>query len=105
MTKNFIIKKGDEFSFTVTFKNLTKEPSIILFGLKHFINQEEYDYYLSIGNGIEKISDYEYSVRLSGDDTDKLSYDNYCYDLRFKVNETVKTPLGGKLLINETVFN
>ena len=105
MTKNFIIKKGDEFSFLVTFKNLTKEPSMILFGLKHIINQTDYDYLLSVGNGIEKVGNYQYSVRLSGDDTDKLLLDNYCYDLRFKIDESVKTPLGGKLILNETVFN
>lgn len=105
MVKNFIIKRGDEFSFTVTFKNLTKEPDELLFGLKQYISQDDYDDYLSIGNGIEKIDNFIYSVRLSPEQSDKLACDNYTYDLRFRIDQTIKTPLSGKLSLRNTVFN
>lgn len=105
MVKNFIIKRGDEFSFTVTFKNLTSEPDELIFGLKQYQNQEDYDDYLSIGKGIEKLGNYVYSVRLSPEQSNALIHDNYAYDLRFRINQSVKTPLSGKLSLRTTVFN
>lgn len=105
MFKNFKIKKGDEFAFAVTFKNLSEEPSDIKFGVKKDYRQEDYDLLLEIGAGIEKLKDYQYSVRISPEQCDKLINENYTYDLRFKIDNTIKTPLSGKMVISDTVFN
>lgn len=105
MFKNFSIKKGDEFAFAVTFKNLTQEPSEIWFGVKQDLNQENYDLLLSLHDGIEKISGYQYSVRISPERCNELVNENYTYDLRFKIDNTIKTPLSGKMVVSETVFN
>lgn len=105
MYKNFSIKKGDEFAFAITFKNLSQEPSEILFGLKRDYDQEEYDLLLSLGSGIEKLSSNQYSIRISPEQCEELSEENYTYDLRFKIDNTIKTPLSGKIVISETVFN
>ena len=105
MFKNFKVKKGDEFGFAVTFKNLSQNPSEIMFGLKKDLRQEDYDLLLTIGNGIERIAGYQYSVRISPEQCDKLINENYTYDLRFKIDNTIKTPLSGKMVVSETVFN
>lgn len=106
MYKIFKVKKGDEFGFNVTFKNITKEPKDILFGLKVNVAQPNYDLILSLSEGqIRKIKDYQYSIVLDGKTTDRLGLKNYNFDLRFMIDESVKTPFSGKLILTETVFN
>ena len=51
MIKNFNVKRGDQFSFTITFTNLTADLSTMNFGVK-----KDYDSTLiiskSLNNGI-----------------------------------------------------
>lgn len=54
--------------------------------------------------GITKISDTKYQINIPSSDMQKLDAKNYVYDLRIKVNSEIKTPLSGKLMIKETVF-
>lgn len=104
MNRNFKIKKGDEFSFSVAFKNLTKEPNEILFGVKSEYNNKDYDLLLKVGEGIQRLDSYKYVVRISPEECNKLKINNYVYDLRFKIDDTIKTPLSGKLIISDVVF-
>lgn len=106
MHKNYVVKKGDEFSFNVTFKNLNTEPDNIMFGLKEDYNNTSYDYLITLTEGtILKISDYKYTVKIPASITEILPFENYNFDLRFKVGETVKTPFYGRLTITPTVFD
>lgn len=54
--------------------------------------------------GISKVSDTKYQIIIPSEDTAKLDIRNYVYDLRLKVNNVVKTPLSGKLMIKDSVF-
>lgn len=56
------------------------------------------------GGGITKISDNKYQIVVPSDKTAKLNIHNYVYDLRMKIGKVVRTPLSGKLMIKETVF-
>ena len=106
MHKNYIIKKGDEFSFNVTFKNLSRVPDDIMFGLKEDYENEHYDFMISLSEGtILKIEDYKYTIKIPAEVTAKLPFENYNFDLRFKVGETVKTPFYGRITITPTVFD
>lgn len=103
MIKNFIVKKGDQLGFTITFT--TSLPiTAVEWGVKKRYSDEVYTILKSLGDGITKISNTKYAFSLSSADTDKLDYYDYPYDVRVKVGDNVKTPLSGKLFIKETVF-
>lgn len=103
MIKNFIVKKGDQLGFTITFTNSLPITSIE-WGVKKEYTDEVYIILKSLNNGISKISDNKYSFTLTSADTDKLGYYNYPYDIRVIAGGVIKTVLSGKLFIKETVF-
>lgn len=103
MIKIFNIKRGDQFSFTVTFTNLQDEISTLGLGVKH-----EYDDSMlinkSIGSGITKVGATRYRIDFTPEETEALSPDFYHFDMRLTVGSYVYTPLHGYLNIKETVF-
>lgn len=63
-------------------------------------------YYLPdiYSGGITKVSDFKYQIVIPSSEMSKLEVKSYVYDLRMKIGDAVKTPLSGKLMIKETVF-
>lgn len=104
MLKVFQVKKEDQFSFIITFKNLNQDLSTIKFGVK-----EDYDKSMllekELGDGIVKLSTTQYQVNFTPYDTDSLEAGMYIFDLRYTIGDIPKTPLSGYLLINDTVFD
>ena len=102
MIKNFNVKRGDQFSFTITFTNLTADLSTMDFGVK-----KEYNSSLiiskSLNNGITKLGAGKYQIILNPSET-LLDAGMYEFDLRFTIGSVVKTPLSGTINIIETVF-
>ena len=102
MIKNFNVKRGDQFSFTITFTNLTADLSTMDFGVK-----KEYNSSLiiskSLNNGITKHGAGKYQIILNPSET-LLDAGMYEFDLRFTIGSVVKTPLSGTINIMETVF-
>lgn len=102
MIKNFNVKRGDQFSFTITFTNLTANLSTMNFGVK-----KSYDSPLiiskSLNNGITKLDDGKYQIIVNPSET-LLDAGMYEFDLRFTIGSVVKTPLSGTINIMETVF-
>lgn len=102
MIKNFNVKRGDQFSFTITFTNLTADLTTMDFGVK-----KDYGSSLiiskSINNGITKIGSGKYQIILNPSET-LLDAGMYEFDLRFTIGSVVKTPLSGTINIMETVF-
>ena len=105
MLQLFDIKKGDKFSFTITFKNLTEDLTTLDFGVKMNYMDTTRLITKSLGNGVTKIADGKYEVDLSSTETDSLSPNIYVYDLRLSIGDIVYTPLYGFLNIQETVFD
>lgn len=104
MLQIFNIKKGDKFSFTVTFKNLEEDLTTFAFGVKLNYSDTTRLITKSLGNGITKISTGKYEIDLLPEETDALNPDLYVYDLRLTIGAIVYTPLYGYLNIQETVF-
>ena len=102
MIKNFNVKRGDQFSFTITFTNLTADLSTMDFGVK-----KEYNSSLiiskSLNNGITRLGAGKYQIILNPSET-LLDAGMYEFDLRFTIGSVVKTPLSGTINIMETVF-
>lgn len=104
MLRIFNVKQGDEFSFTVTFKNLQEDLTTFNMGVKKEYTDETLLVNKSLGNGITKITTGKYRVDFSPEETQTLTPDFYVYDLRFTLGSVVFTPLYGYLNIQETVF-
>ena len=104
MLRIFNVKQGDQFSFTVTFKNLQQDLTTFTMGVKEDYNDEIMLVTKSLGNGITKIQTGKYRVDFTPAETQALTPNFYVYDLRMTLGTTVSTPLYGYLNIQETVF-
>lgn len=104
MLRIFNVKQGDEFSFTVTFKNLQEDLTTFVMGIKREYTDSTMLLQKSLGNGITKIDTGKYRVDFLPSETEALNPDFYVYDLRLSIGSTVFTPLYGYLNIQETVF-
>lgn len=104
MLRIFNIKQGDQFSFTVTFKNLQEDLTTFNMGVKRDYNDETMLITKGLGNGITKISTGKYRIDFTPSETNSLNPDFYVYDLRLTLGSMVFTPLYGSLIIEETVF-
>lgn len=103
MVKNFLLKRGDQLAFTITFTSATPVTAME-FGVKKKYTDDTYTIIKYIGNGITKLSDTKYQIMVPSSDTAGLEIFNYVFDLRIKINNEVKTPLSGKIMVKDTVF-
>lgn len=104
MLRIFNVKQGDQFSFTITFKNLTEDLTTFTLGVKKEYTDTTMLITKSLGNGITKIGTGKYQINFSPAETGALNPDYYVYDLRMTLDSVVFTPLYGYLNIQETVF-
>lgn len=103
MIKVFDVKRGDQFSFTVTFTNLQEDLTTFVMGVKRDYPKEML-LEKSLGNGITKLQTGKYRVDFTPAETSNLKPDFYVFDLRMTLGSTVFTPLYGYINIQETVF-
>ena len=103
MLRIFDVKRGDEFSFTITFKNLTEDLTTFTMGVKLDYNGPML-LTKSLDNGITKISTGKYRVDFLPSETKSLLPDFYVFDLRMSLGTTIFTPLYGYINLQETVF-
>lgn len=104
MLRIFNVKRGDQFSFTITFTNLQEDFDTFVMGIKANYEDEQMLITKSLEDGITKIDTGKYRVDFTPEDTAGLEPNQYVYDLRFTLEDTVFTPLSGYLNIEETVF-
>lgn len=103
MLRIFNVKQGDQFSFTITFKNLQEDLTTFTMGVKEDYNSQML-ITKSLNNGIVKIATGKYQVNFTPAETELLSPNFYVYDLRMTLGSVVFTPLYGYLNIQESVF-
>lgn len=103
MLKVFQVKRGSQFSFIVTFKNLNQDVASMDFGIK-----ADYDKPMlidkSLDDGITKIQTGQYKVDFSTSDITSLSAGMYVYDLRYTIGTTPSIPLSGYIVVSDSVF-
>ena len=103
MLRIFNVKQGDQFSFTITFKNLQEDLTTFTMGVKEDYNSQMI-LTKSLNNGITKVSTGKYRIDFTPAETELLSPNFYVYDLRMTLGSVVFTPLYGYINIQETVF-
>ena len=104
MLRVFNVKQGDQFSFTVTFKNLQEDLTTFTMGVKMNYKDSSMLLTKSLNDGITKLAPGKYQISFTPEETGKLKPDFYVYDLRMTLGSVVYTPLYGILNIQETVF-
>lgn len=104
MIKTFILKKGDQLSFKMTFMQPVQIDSME-FGVKKEYTDEDFTILKTIGNGILKIDSQNYEIVVSSEEMSNLEIFSYIYDIRYRSGNAIKTPLSGKIIIKESVFD
>lgn len=104
MIKNFTPKKGDQISFTITFTSDVNFDSMEM-GVKKDYTDEDFVLLKTLGNGITKLDNRKYQVIITSQETNLLGFDTYVYDIRVRSGSVIKTPLSGRIMVKESVFN
>lgn len=104
MIKNFTPKKGDQISFIMTFTSDVQFDSVEM-GVKKEYTDEDFVLLKTLGNGITKLDNRRYQVIITSPETEQLDFEQYIYDIRVRSGNVIKTPLSGKIIVKESVFN
>jgi len=94
--ENLEMIRGDTLAFGVEIDGVS-EADAVYFSVKKTLHESEYVFQKSLGNGIVKVEDGKYSVRVAPNDTYNLEVGTYYYDLQIDVNGDVFTVLHGTL--------
>ena len=95
--------KGDTLSFGMEFTGLEQDLESAYFTAKQSYDAQENVFQKSLGNGISKVSDGVYAVRLAPADTANVSAGKYYYDLQIGVNGDKFTILYGVINLHPDV--
>ena len=101
--QNISMVKGDTLSFGLEIEGLTDLDSAY-FTCKKDLDESPV-FQKSIGNGITKLTDGQYIVRIAPEDTNDIEAGKYFYDLQISANSDVFTILRGVLDILQDVTN
>ena len=104
MIKNFMPKKGDQISFIITFTTDVNFDSVEM-GVKKEYTDEDFVLLKTLNHGITQLDSRRFQVIITSEETDKLEFGSYIYDIRTRSGDVIKTPLSGKIIVKESVFN
>lgn len=94
---NLTLTRGDTHAFGVEIEGLDNDLTSAYFTCKKNHDDDAYIFQKSLGDGISKVSDTRYRVRIAPVDTAYLEAGNYYYDLVIHVNGDTYTLLKGVL--------
>lgn len=94
--------RGDTMSFGMEIEGLDQDLDTAYFTCRKN-HTEAPVFQKSLGNGITKVGDNQYTVRIAPDDTESLEAGKYYYDLEIGVNGDKFTILKGILELEQDV--
>lgn len=100
--ENMKMIRGDTLAFGFEVEGVT-DIDKVHFSVKKTQNDGTYILQKTLNNGIEKIEDGKYSVRVAPSDTHDLEAGTYYYDLQLGVNGDIFTVLYGALQIEADI--
>ena len=106
MNKNIKMVRGDTFSFGIEYAfddHSSQDLETCYFSCKKNTNDEEYIFQKSLSDGISKVSNGKYRVRVAPEDTEDVEVGNYYYDLEFGLNGDIFTIIKGILTIENDI--
>ena len=99
---NFFMVKGDTFAFGFEIEGVNDLENAF-FSCKANRNDDTYAFQKALGDGIYKVADGKYGVRVAPDDTANIEAGLYYYDLQIQVNLDIFTVFIGQLEIVEGI--
>ena len=103
-TQNLSMVRGDTLSFDVRLSDLDGATiSSLYFTVKKKASDEVFIFQKSIADGITKVDDTTYRVRVAPEDTSGVTAGKYAYDLQIGVDTDIYTLLMGSLTIVQDV--
>lgn len=106
MNNNMKMTRGDTYSFGFEYKiddESTQDLETCYFSCKKNSDDENYIFQKSLDNGISKVANGQYRIRVAPEDTEEIEAGNYFYDLEIGLNEDKFTLLKGILRIETDV--
>lgn len=100
--RNITMTRGDTLAFGVEIEGLNQDLETAYFTCRESY-EGEIVFQKSLNNGISKVDDGQYRVRVAPSDTEDLEAGKYYYDLELGVNDDVFTILKGILEIENDV--
>ena len=100
--ENLKMIRGDTLAFGIELDGVT-DVDAVYFSVKKTKFETEYILQKALNNGIAKIEDGKYSVRVAPSDTHNLEVGTYYYDLQIEANGDVFTVLYGALEIEADI--
>lgn len=97
---NIKITKGDSFSFIFEIEDLSKDLDSAFFTCKKNEDDESKLFQKSLTNGISKLEDGKYLVRVAPNDTAFIEQGQYPYDLEVGIDEEIYTIIKGNLMLD-----
>lgn len=105
LEKDFEMFRGDSLIFGVELTKLTRDLDQAYFSVKKDRDDEDYVFQRSLNDGITKVKQGVYRVRIAPENTSGVPAGEYVYDLKVWVGNDVKTILWGDLDIHQDVTN
>lgn len=104
MDTNITMIRGDTLSFGVEMDGLDgQDLTEAFFTVRESLSGDDVVFEKSLGDGIEKVGEGQYVVRVAPDDTAELDRQKYYYDFCVGLNGDVFTLLIGVLTIETDV--
>lgn len=100
---NIKMVRGDTLAFGLEFEYLSQDLDACYFSCKTSYSATDYVFQKSLGDGISKVEDGQYRVRVAPEDTANVTAGHYYYDLQIEVNSDVYTLMKGALEIEADV--
>ena len=100
---NMSMIRGDTLAFAVEIAGLEQNLEVAKFSCKKNYSSRDYAFQKTLNDGITKICDDKYRVRVAPEDTADLAIGDYVYDLEIRVNGDVYTIMKGRLRLIEDV--
>ena len=95
--------RGDTLSFGLEFEGLGQNLDSAYFTVKKNALDEEPIFQKSLNDGISKVEDYKYIVRIAPEDTATLDAGQYAFDVQVSANGDVYTIMLGNLILSQDV--
>lgn len=96
---NIKMVRGDTLQFNMEFEELASDLASAAFTIKDIPSESEVVISKTLNNGITKVSDGVYTVRLAPTDTSSKDAGTYGYDLQIGVGSDIYTLMIGKLIL------
>lgn len=106
MFNNMKMVRGDTLSFGIEYSfdgETQQDLQECHFSCKKNADDENYAFQKSLGDGISKVSNGKYRIRIAPEDTENLEVGNYLYDLEIGLNGDKFTLLKGILTLEEDI--